>query len=89
MISVVCCFRGPAGAVVLEAAFELMDGQDPLGWREKFPLCTGGTFIDLCREIKTNAHLLRGPFRILHGADDCVVFPSGSKQLIERSMCVL
>ena len=80
--------EGPAGAMVLEACRQLIEDADPLSWKEKFPLVTGGTFIDLCREIKTGAHTLAGPFRILHGADDCVVFPSGSQQLIERSAYV-
>ena len=80
--------RGPAGAMVLEKCRVLIEEADPLSWKEKFPLVTGGTFIDLCRDIKANAHTLQGPFRILQGGDDCVVFPSGSRQMMERSAYV-
>ena len=78
------CLLG-AAATCLEAAHELCFERDTMMWKEKFPLCTGGTFIDLCREIKNTCHHLDGPFKIMHGADDGVVFPSGSQAMMERS----
>ena len=47
--------KGPAGAMVLEKCRVLIEEADTLSWKEKFPLVTGGTFIDLCRDIKANA----------------------------------
>jgi pimeloyl-ACP methyl ester carboxylesterase len=80
--------NGPPGAMVLEQCHELLDERDPLSWKSKFPLVTGGTFIDLCRDIKGQAHTLSGPFRILQGGDDCVVFPAGAREFMGRSQYV-
>lgn len=81
--------NGPAGAIVLEDCHVLLNDRDPLSWKEKFPLVTGGTFIDLCRNIKAHAHALQGPFRVLQGGDDCVVFPAGVKEFMEKSPYVV
>lgn len=80
--------KGPPGAMVLEQCHEMLDRCDPLSWKAKFPLVTGGTFIDLCRDIKGQAHTLAGPFRILQGGDDCVVFPAGASEFMGRSQYV-
>lgn len=79
---------GPAGAMVLEQCHVLLEERDPLSWKAKFPLVTGGTFIDLCRDIKSQAATLAGPFRILQGGDDCVVFPAGASEFMGRSQYV-